>query len=96
MDALAWVVLAVVVAVGLLGILLAPRWKRDNLRRQLDGGGGSLGGIGGGFDSVWRPSAEEAHTQWEAQVELPAPAPTPGDKGRVEDDRIVIRVDDQD
>ena len=40
---------------------LAPRLKRDNLRRQLEGGGGSFSGIGVGFDVVWRPSAEEAH-----------------------------------
>lgn len=96
MDALAWIVLAVVVGAGVVGILFAPRLKRDNLRRQLEGGGGSFGGIGGGFDAVWRPSAEDAHAQWEAQVELPAPAPAPGDKGRVEDGRIVIRLGRQD
>jgi hypothetical protein len=40
---------------------------------------------------VWRPSAEDAHAQWEAQVEMPAPAPSPGDKG-LDEGRIVIEL----
>ena len=72
---------------------LAPRLKRDNLRRQLEGGGGSFAGVGVGLDAVWRPSADEARADWEAQVEIPAPAPTPGDKGRLRGGRIVIEVD---
>jgi hypothetical protein len=88
------VVVAVVVATVAL-VALAPRLKRDHLRKQLDGSaGGSLAGVGSGFDAVWRPSAEDAHADWEAAVELPAPAPTPGDKGRIEDGRLIIRVDD--
>ena len=79
-----------------VGIAIAPRLKRDNLRRQLEGGGGSFAGVGAGFDSVWRPSAEEARADWEAQVEMPAPAPSPGDKGRMEDGRIVIAIADED
>jgi hypothetical protein len=93
-DLIAWLVMSAVVVLGIVGLLLAPRLTRDNLRRQLDGGGGSLSGIGAGFDVVWRPSAEEARAEWEAQVEMPAPAPAPGDKGRVEDGRIVIDVSD--
>lgn len=50
------------------------------------------GGMGSALDAVWRPSAEEAHAQWEAQIEMLAPAPTPGDKG-FDDGRIVIRLD---
>ena len=49
-------------------------------------------GIGAGFDVVWRPTADEARALWQAQVEMPAPAPTPGDKGRMRDGRIVIDV----
>lgn len=95
MDPIGWMVLAAVMAVTAAMIALAPRLKRDHLRRQLDGtAGGSLGGVGAGFDSVWRPSAEDAHAQWEAQVEMPAPAPTPGDKGRIEGGRLVIRIDE--
>jgi hypothetical protein len=93
-DPIAWLVVGVLVVLAFVGLGLAPRLKRDNLRRQLEGGGGSLGGIGAGFDVVWRPSAEEAMAQWEAQVEMPAPAPTPGDKGHVRDGRIVIEVTD--
>ena len=97
MDVFGWVVVAMVAAITVALVALAPRLKRDQLRKQLDGtAGGSLAGVGGGFDAVWRPSAEEAHAAWEAQVELPAPAPTPGDKGRIEDGRLVIRVDDGD
>ena len=54
--------------------------------------GGSLSGIAGGMDAIWRPSAEEAHAQWEAQLELPAPAPIPGDKGDLDDGPVVIEV----
>ncbi|MET0780016.1 MAG: hypothetical protein ABWZ16_00680 [Microbacterium sp.] len=92
MDAFAWLIVAVVVLLTVVGLALAPRLQRDNLRRQLEGGGGSLSGIGAGFDIVWRPSADEAKAQWEAQVEMPAPAPTPGDKGELRDGRIVIDV----
>ncbi|MET0735912.1 MAG: hypothetical protein ABWY55_09770 [Microbacterium sp.] len=93
MDAPAWIVMSVALAAVGIAAALAPRLKRDNLRRQLEGGG-SFSGVGAGFDAVWRPSAEEAHAQWQAQVEVPAPAPTPGDKGRVRDGRIVIDLDD--
>jgi hypothetical protein len=89
---IAWLVVGAVVALAAVAIAVAPRLKRDNLRRQLEGGGGSLSGIGAGFDVVWRPSADEARAHWEAQVEMPAPAPTPGDKGRMRDGRIELDV----
>lgn len=89
-------VVAAVAAVTVVLVALAPRLKRDHLRRQLDGtAGGSLAGVGSGFDAVWRPSADEARANWEAQVELPAPAPSPGDGGAIDDGRLIIRVDDQ-
>jgi len=94
MDPIAWLILGGFVALGAAGVALAPRLKRDNLQRQLRGGGGSLSGIGAGFDVVWRPSAEEARADWQAQVEMPAPAPAPGDKGRMDDGRIVLEVSD--
>jgi len=53
----------------------------------------SLSGLGSGLDVVWRPTAEEAHADWEMQVELPALAPIPGDKGRIHDGRIVIHTE---
>ena len=89
MDVVAWVIAAVAVVAVIALVSFAPRIKRHNRARQI-AGGGALGGIGAGFDSVWRPSAEEAHAAWEAQIELPAPAPTPGDKGGIDDGAIVI------
>ncbi len=47
--------------------------------------------MGSALDAVWRPSAEDARTEWEAQVEMPAPAPSPGDKA-LDEGRIVIEL----
>lgn len=95
MDPLAWMLLAAALAATVVLVALAPVLQRDHRRRQLEGRAPS-GGLGSGLDAVWRPSAEDAHADWEASVELPAPAPLPGDKGRVEDGRIVIEVRDED
>ena len=76
----------VVVATASL-IALAPLIHRDTRRRWEKGIGG--GGLGSALDAVWQPSAEDAHAQWEAQVEMPAPAPSPGDKW-LDNGRIVI------
>ena len=82
MDAIGWLITGAARRVSLaVAVALAPRLKRDNLRRQLEGGGGSFAGVGVGFDAVWRPSAEEARADWEAQVEMPAPAPVTGRQG---------------
>jgi len=97
MDAIGGLVVAAVIAITVAVVSFAPRIRRNQLRRQLEGtAGGSLAGVGSGLDAVWRPSAEEAHADWEAQVEMPAPAPAPGDLGRVEDGRLVIRIDERD
>jgi hypothetical protein len=93
MDSIAWLVTAAALVATATTVAFAPRMKRDNLRRQRGGGGGSFAGVGVGLDAVWRPSAEEARAGWEAQVELPAPAPSPGDRGGMQDGRIVIDVD---
>lgn len=90
MDAVSWTILGVAAGAGAALAALAPRLKRDHRRRQLTGGGTSLSGLGMGLDAVWRPSAEEAHTDWDARVELPAPAPSPGDPGRIRDGRIML------
>ena len=91
MDTGVWIGAGVALAAAVLLIALAPVLKRDQLRRQLEGRAPS-GGLGSGLDAVWRPSAEDAHRDWEATVELPAPAPTPGDRGRMDDGRIVIEL----
>ncbi|MEU1970461.1 hypothetical protein ABZ477_02290 [Microbacterium sp. NPDC019599] len=91
MDPLAWMLLAAALAATAILVALAPVLKRDQRRRQEEGRAPS-GGLGSGMDAVWRPSAEDAHKDWEAQVELPAPAPSPGDGGRIEEGRLVIEV----
>jgi hypothetical protein len=93
-DAIAWMIMGIAAVLGMAGVALAPRLHRDNLRRRLTGGGGSLSSIGAGFDVVWRPSADEARAEWETQVELPAPAPAPGDGAALQDGRIVLDVSD--
>ena len=90
-DVWAWAVLVVAVFAAIVLISFAPQIKRDHRRRQLAGGGG-FAGVGGGMDAVWRPSAEEAHAEWQAQLEIPAPAPAPGDKGLLTEGRIVIDI----
>jgi hypothetical protein len=90
MDAIGWLVGAAVVAAAAVLGASAPRLHRANVRRQERRQGSSFAGVGAGFDSVWRPSAEEARTEWEAAVEAPAPAPLAGGKGRIENGRIVI------
>jgi len=92
MDLSGWIALAVVLALGIAGAIATPAFLRDARRRQQRGLGGSLSGIAGGMDAIWRPSAEEAHAQWEAQLELPAPAPIPGDKGDLDDGPVVIEL----
>jgi hypothetical protein len=94
-DATGWAVMTAALGAAVLLVSLGPRFKRAQMRRRIEGtAGGSLTGIGSGLDAVWRPSAEDAHAQWERQTELPAPAPTPGDKGDLDDGRIVIRIRD--
>jgi hypothetical protein len=90
-DVVAWAVLGLVVGVAIVLGALAPRLRRDNLRRQLAGGGGALSGVGAGFDAIWRPSAEEAHAQWQASTEMPAPAPAPSDRG-LDDGPLVVEI----
>ncbi len=87
MDASSVIAVAVIVVATASLLALAPLIHRDTRRRWEKGIGG--GGLGSALDAVWRPSAEDAHAQWEAQVEMPAHAPSPGDKG-LDKGRIVI------
>jgi hypothetical protein len=80
---------AIIVVASATVVALVPLLHRDRSRRwekRISGGG-----LGSALDAVWRPSAEDAHAQWEAQVEMPAPAPSPGDKG-LDEGRIVIEL----
>jgi hypothetical protein len=49
-------------------------------------------GTVGVFDEVFHPEAKNARVMWEAQTELPAPAPTPGDKPNLDSGHITIRL----
>jgi len=93
MDATGWFVIVAVAAASLAVVLCAPAMLRATRRRQDRRAASSFGGLGSGLDVVWRPTAEEARADGEMQVELPAPAPIPGDKGRIHDGRIVIRTE---
>lgn len=95
MDAIGWILGAATIVATTALIALAPRLHRAQRLRQERGAGGALAGVGAGLDSVWRPSVEEARTEWDASVEAPAPAPIPGDKGLIDGRRIVIDVGDQ-
>lgn len=88
-DVSSMIAVAIIAAAGASVLALAPLIHRDTRRRWAKGAGG--GGLGSALDAVWRPSAEDAHAQWEAQVEMPAPAPSPGDKG-LDDGRILIEL----
>ena len=88
-DASVVIAVAIIVAAAATVVALVPLLHRDGRGRwekRISGGG-----LGSALDAVWRPSAEDAHAQWEAQVEMPAPAPSPGDKG-LDEGRIVIEL----
>ncbi|MGO1507294.1 MAG: hypothetical protein ACTHZW_02635 [Microbacteriaceae bacterium] len=55
----------------------------------------SMGGISGGFDAVWSPTAHEATQDRDRQQRASIPAPTPGTgPGRMDDDGgITIELD---
>lgn len=91
MDVSVWLVGLGVVAAAVTVAFAMPAMLRDTRRRQALGSGGSLAGVAGGLDAVWRPSVEEAHAEWEASVEMPAPAPLAGDKG-LDEGTITIQV----
>lgn len=93
MDSMAWTLAGVALAATAVLVMMAPRLAQSHRRRQFEGRATS-GGLGAGLDAVWRPSAEDAHAEWNARIELPAPAPAAGDEGLLADGRIVIDLSD--
>jgi len=84
--------IAAAIAVGVWVRLGTPRSERGaTLRRQ---GGGFLGA---GFDEVFHPDAKAARQVWEAETELPAPAPSPGDPpADLDHGRITLMLPEED
>jgi|GEM_PF-1407114 len=91
-------------AIALVGIVLAtvafllayPRWARwERERNRRNGTSRTVtSGMVGGIDEVFHPNAHSAQLRWEAQQELPVPAPD-SDKHRpdLESNRVVIDLD---
>ena len=52
-----------------------PRMGDDRFKWRRHGGGF----MGAAFDEVFHPDAKAAREVWEAETELPAEAPAPGD-----------------
>jgi hypothetical protein len=76
-DVLGWGTIVLVLSVPLIFVLVSISTHR---RQRSDGAdAGSSGGLLG-FDELFQPSAHEARLVWEAEQEIPVPAPTP-DKG---------------
>ncbi|WES65366.1 hypothetical protein P0L94_04665 [Microbacter sp. GSS18] len=93
MDAVAWTIAAGTAVALVVLVAMAPRMKRTQRRRQLEGSaGGSMAGVVAGLDAVWQPTAEQARADWESRLELPAPAPTPDGDSGIEHGRLTIVV----
>lgn len=92
-DIAGWAVIGIVFS--MIPILLI-----GGLRRALSGKpieekyrDSTSGGIAGGFDAVWSPTANEADQERDRQQRASVPAPTP-DKGpdRMDEGRITIEL----
>jgi len=88
--------LALVVG-GPIAIAAIAMWSTRDRRRagaakRTGGGGVGMGGVGGFgvIDEIFHPNAKDAREIWEAQTELPAPAPIPGDRPDLDAGRITI------
>ena len=86
-----WSTIALILGIPVL--LVSVAYSAQKLQRSGDRSALSSGGLLG-FDELFHPSAHNARIAWEAEQEIPAPAPTP-DKGPgvIEaGSRIVIEV----
>ncbi len=87
-DLVAPAALLLLAALLVVSLALMPwdlRRQRERRRRIVPAG------LVGGIDEVFHPEAHEALLVWEAQLEAPAPAPTPG-APPFPDGRIVLRL----
>jgi hypothetical protein len=76
-DVLGWGTIVTVISVPVIFVVVA-----FSIRRRPASGNGRVPSSGGllGLDELFHPSAHNARVVWEAEREIPAPAPTP-DKG---------------
>jgi hypothetical protein len=91
-DVIGWVIIAAWLAVPLMLIVMAVRFTLS--RRPLEKKYAiRSGGIGGGFDAVWSPSAHDADAERDRQSERTAPAPTADDPPwTIDGDHIRIKL----
>ncbi|GAA1940245.1 hypothetical protein GCM10009775_35190 [Microbacterium aoyamense] len=90
-DLLGWTTIAIVLGIPIVFIAVAASTRHR--QRSRDPRATSSGGLLG-FDELFHPTAHDARLQWEAEQELPAPAPSP-DRGPgviEERRRIVIEI----
>lgn len=72
-----WSTIALILGIPVL--LVSVAYSAQKLQRSGDRSALSSGGLLG-FDELFHPTAYDARIQWEAEQEIPAPAPTP-DRG---------------
>ncbi len=89
--AIAWGFLAMLALLPPYFVWVA--WDVHRRRKRGETGLHASGGMLGGIDDIWRPSAAQAHAAWEAEQITPAPSPIPGDgPGVIDGGRIVIET----
>lgn len=91
-DEVKTIVFVIFAGAFVVWFLFMPYFVRAEKRRQRKK---AQSGTIGVFDEVFHPESHQARLIWEAQTELPAPAPTPGDKPDLESGRIVINISRQ-
>ncbi|AYG02772.1 hypothetical protein [Gryllotalpicola protaetiae] len=77
-------------ALFVIWFLAMPYLVHAEKRRQRKN---AQSGTIGVFDEVFHPESHQARLVWEAQTELPAPAPAPGDKPDLDSGRITVRLE---